>query len=210
MAKNDNSFLGSIFKGAIDLTAGTIKFAYDAAEEITKAGYKAATSDSAKKIYKSTGKTIGGLFRFSPPKEKLTKLNLVNYLTKEDDHIKDTYNSLLTNHLKKKYDNNESFLKFRNHWRAICTQMIFGALAKSSPNEYFEMKDYLEKYLNKTDEEIIILVNTRYNPAYSGVGPDVVSVLNDECFNNELSQEAQDEFNVGFTLMHKTFIEGFK
>ena len=53
MAKNDNSFLGSIFKGAIDLTAGTIKFAYDAAEEITKAGYKAATSDSAKKIYKS-------------------------------------------------------------------------------------------------------------------------------------------------------------
>ena len=72
------------------------------------------------------------------------------------------------------------------------------------------MKDYLEKYLNKTDEEIIILVNTRYNPAYSGVGPDVVSVLNDECFNNELSQEAQDEFNVGFTLMHKTFIEGFK
>ena len=38
-------------------------------------------------------------------KEKLTKLNLVNYLTKEEDHIKDTYNSLLTNHLKKKYDN---------------------------------------------------------------------------------------------------------
>ena len=25
MAKNDNSFLGSIFKGAIDLTAGTIQ-----------------------------------------------------------------------------------------------------------------------------------------------------------------------------------------
>ena len=102
MSKKDNSILGSILKGAVDLTAGTIKFAYDVVEEVTVAGYKAVTSDTAKKIYKETGKTVESLFRFNPPKEKLTKLNLVNYLTKEEDHIKDTYNSLLTNHLKKK------------------------------------------------------------------------------------------------------------
>ena len=64
MAKNDNSFLGSIFKGAIDLTAGTIKFAYDAAEEITKAGYKAATSDSAKKYTKVLEKLLEAYLDF--------------------------------------------------------------------------------------------------------------------------------------------------
>ena len=210
MSKKDSSILGSILKGAVDLTAGTIKFAYDVVEEVTVAGYKAVTSDTAKNIYKETGKTVGSLFRFNPPKEKLTKLNLVNYLTKEEDHIKDTYNSLLTNHLKKKYDNEKSYVKFKIHWTAICTQMIFGALAKSSPDEYFKMREYLEKHLNKTNKEIIRLVNTHYSPAYSGIGPDAASVLNYECFNNELSLEAIDEFNRGFAMMHTTFMQGFK
>lgn len=209
MSKKDKSILGSIFKGAVDLTASTLKFAYDATEEIAKTGYKAATSDTAKKIYKKAGKGAVDLMRFTPPKEKLTKLKLTNYLTKEESHIKDTYNSLLKNHLKTDYDKKQ-YLKFKNHWRAICTQMVFGAVAKSSPDNYFEMKDHLEKELNKINEEIIILVNTRYNPAYSGVGPDVASVLNYECFDNKLSAVALEEFNQGFALMHQTFIEGLK
>ena len=88
MSKKDNSILGSILKGAVDLTAGTIKFAYDVVEEVTVAGYKAVTSDTAKNIYKETGKTVGSLFRFNPPKEKLTKLNLVNYLTYLSPHYR--------------------------------------------------------------------------------------------------------------------------
>ena len=43
------------------------------------------------------------LFSFTPPKEKLTKAKLVNYLTKEEEHIKDTYNSLPNNHLNTDY-----------------------------------------------------------------------------------------------------------
>ena len=53
MAKKD-SLLGSIIKGTVDLTASTIKTAYDAAEEIAKVGYEVATSKQAKEIYKKT------------------------------------------------------------------------------------------------------------------------------------------------------------
>tara|TARA_Y100000294_G_scaffold112645_1_gene104414 strand:- start:84 stop:548 length:465 start_codon:yes stop_codon:yes gene_type:complete len=149
------------------------------------------------------------LFSFTPPKEKLTKAKLVSYLTVEEEHIKDTYNDLLKNHLNTDY-NEEQYSKFRTHWRAICTQMVFGAIAKSSTIDYFEMKNYLEEQIMKKDREIIILVNTRYNPAYSGVGPDIASVLNYECFNNELSVEALLEFNSGFALIHQTMVEGLK
>ena len=38
--------------------------------------------------------------------------------------------------------------------------------------------------------EIINLINTRYNPAYSGVGPDVKSILNSECFDNKLNENS--------------------
>ena len=149
------------------------------------------------------------LFSFTPPKEKLTKAKLVNYLTVEEEHIKDTYNSLLKNHLNTDY-NEEQYSKFRTHWRAICTQMVFAAIAKSSTIDYFEMKNYLEEQIMKKDREIIILVNTRYNPAYSGVGPDIANVLNYECFNNELPIEAMLEFNDGFALIHQTMVEGLK
>ena len=37
MSKKDKSILGSIFKGTVDLTASTLKFAYDVTEEIAKA-----------------------------------------------------------------------------------------------------------------------------------------------------------------------------
>ena len=96
MAKKD-SLLGSIIKGTVDLTATTIKTAYDAAEEIAKVGYEAATSKQAKEIYKKTGNVVGDLFRFTPPKDKISKQKLVHYLTVEEEHIKDTYNSLLKN-----------------------------------------------------------------------------------------------------------------
>ena len=49
MAKKD-SLLGSIIKGTVDITANTIKTSYDVAEEIAKAGFKAATSKDAKKL----------------------------------------------------------------------------------------------------------------------------------------------------------------
>ena len=97
MAKKD-SLLGSIIKGTVDLTASTIKTAYDAAEEIAKVGYEVATSKQAKEIYKKTGSVVGDLLRFTPPKDKISKQKLVNYLTVEEEHIKDTYNSLLKNH----------------------------------------------------------------------------------------------------------------
>ena len=58
MSKKDNSILGSILKGAVDLTAGTIKFAYDVVEEVTVAGYKAVTSDTAKIYIKKLEKRL--------------------------------------------------------------------------------------------------------------------------------------------------------
>ena len=39
---------------------------------------------------------------------------------------------------------------------------------------------------------------------------DIASVLNYECFNNELSVEALLEFNSGFALIHQTMVEGLK
>ena len=98
MAKKD-SLLGSIIKGTVDITANTIKTTYDVAEEIAKVGFKAATSKDAKKFYKKTGE----LFKFTPPKEKLTEIGIINYLTKEDQHIKYTYKSFWQNHLNNKY-----------------------------------------------------------------------------------------------------------
>ena len=225
MAKKDKSLLGSILKGTVDLTGEIIKTGYktatsktakkfyketaDLTKDAVKGTYEAVTSESAKKIYKKTGEGVVNLFRFIPPKEKLTKEKLVHYLTVEEQHIKDTYKAFWQGHLKKNYDK-KSYSKFKNHWRAICTQMIFGVLAKKSVDEYFDMKDYLEKELNKKDEEIIILVNTRYHPAYSGVGPDILSVLNYECFNNELSADALIELNSGLALINKMISEGLK
>jgi len=50
MAKKDKSILGSIIKGTVDV-----------AGEIIKTSYDAATSESAKKIYKKTGETLSDL-----------------------------------------------------------------------------------------------------------------------------------------------------
>ena len=162
MAKKKGSILGSILKGTVDITGEIIKTGYEAATSKTakkfykgtadltkdaiKGTYDAVTSESAKKIYKKTGETAVDMMRFTPPKEKLTKAKLVNYLTVEEEHIIDTYDSLLKNHLKKDYDP-KSYSKFRTHWRAICTQMVFAAIAKSSTIDYFEMKNYLEEQI---------------------------------------------------------------
>ena len=67
--------------------------------------------------------------------------------------VKDTYNSLINNHLNSGY-NEKQYLKFKTHWRAISTQMAFGALAKTSPDKYFEIRNYLEEELNKKDKKI--------------------------------------------------------
>ena len=149
------------------------------------------------------------LFSFTPPKEKLTKAKLVNYLTKEEEHIKDTYNSLLRDHLKENY-NEKAYSKFRTHWRATCTQMVFGALAKKSAADYFEMKSYLEKELNKKDPEIMALVRGFYSNAYATGGLDTARILNSQCFNDKLSEEAIDEFNRGFAFIHEMIIKGLK
>ena len=77
MAKKD-SLLGSIIKGTVDLTASTIKTAYDAAEEIAKVGYEVATSKQAKEIYKKTGSVVGDLLRFTPPKDKISKQKFIH------------------------------------------------------------------------------------------------------------------------------------
>ena len=157
MAKKDNSLLGDIFKGAVDLTASILKHGYDAAEEIVKTGYDVATSKSAKKIYKKTGDAALDMMRFTPPKEKLDKIkkkkeginsSLKYYLLEEEEHIKDTYNSLLKNHLDANY-NEKQYLKFKTHWRAICTQMVFGGAAKSSTHNYFDVRKYLKKEIKK-------------------------------------------------------------
>ena len=225
MAKKDKSLLGSILKGAVDITGEVIKTGYDAATSKTakkfykgtaeltkdaiKGTYDAVTSETAKKIYQKTGDTVVDLMRFTPPKKKLTKIQLVNYLTKEEEHIKDTYNSLLRDHLKENY-NEKAYSKFRTHWRAICTQMVFGALAKKSAADYFEMTSYLEKELNKKDPEIMALVRGFYSNAYATGGLDTARILNSQCFNDKLSEEAIDEFNRGFALIHQTMVEGLK
>ncbi len=209
MTKKDKSLLGSIFKGTIDITADILKASYDVAEEVVKTGYKAVTLNTARKIYKKTGDAAVDLMRFTPPKKKLTKIQLMNYLTKEEEHIKDTYNSLLRDHLNTDY-NEKQYSKFRTHWRAICTQMVFGALAKKSAADYFEMKDYLEKELNKKDPEIMALVRGFYSNAYATGGLDTARILNSQCFNDKLSEEAVDEFNRGFALIHQTMVEGLK
>ena len=225
MAKKKDSILGSILKSTVDITGEIIKTGYEAATSKTakkiykgtaeltkdaiKGTYDAVTSESAKKIYKKTGENVGDLFSFSPPKEKLTKAKLVNYLTVEEEHIKDTYNSLLKNHLNTDY-NEEQYSKFRMHWRAICTQMVFGGFAKKSSADYFEMKSYLDEELNKKDPEIMALVNEFYSNAYATGGLDTPRILNSNCFNNKLSEEAIDELNLGLAIMHKVFIERLK
>ena len=84
MAKKNKSLLGSIFKGTVDVGAEILKTSYDVAEKVVKTGYEAATSDTAKKIYKKTWKSVVDLLRFTPPKEKITKVKLVLYLTVEE------------------------------------------------------------------------------------------------------------------------------
>lgn len=208
MSKKD-SLLGSLVKGAIDLTATTVKVAYDVSEEIVKKGYEVATSKDAKKFYKSTGNYVSNLFSFSPPtKDKLSKKNLLNYLTVEDKHIKDTYNSIINQHkkIKKhivKYD------LFETHWRAICTQIVFGALAKTQdPSTYIEVKDYLILEILKVEPEIMRLKQYFYEKAYSSGGLEVSRILNRECFNGKLSDEAIDEFDRGFAFIHEAMING--
>ena len=225
MAKKKGSILGSILKGTIDITGEIIKTGYEAATSKTakkfyketadltkdaiKGTYDAVTSESAKKIYKKTGETVVDMMRFTPPKKKLTKIQLVNYLTKEEVHIKDTYNALLRDQLNTDY-NEKQYSKFRTHWRAICTQMVFGALAKKSAADYFEMTSYLEKELNKKDPEIMALVRGFYSNAYATGGLDTPRILNSNCFNNKLSEEAIDELNLGLAIMHKVLIERLK
>ncbi len=236
MAKKDKSLLGSILKGAVDKTGEVIKTGYNVAtskeakkfykgtakltKDAVKGTYDAVTSETAKKIYKKTGDTAVDMMRFTPPKEKLDKVyknfkekklkpGLMYFLWEEEEHIKDTYNSLLKNHLNTDY-NEEQYSKFRTHWRAICTQMVFGGFAKKSMDEYFEMKDYLEEELNKKDPKIIELVNEFYSKAYATGGLDTARILNSQCFNDKLSEEAIDEFNRGFAFIHEMIIVGLK
>ena len=236
MTKKNKSLLGSILKGAVDITGEVIKTGYDAATSKTakklykgtaeltkdaiKGTYDAVTSETAKKIYKKTGDTAIDMMRFTPPKEKLNKIYknfreekqkpaLLHLLTEEEEHIKDTYNSLLKNHLNTDY-NEEQYSKFRTHWRAICTQMVFGGFAKKSMDEYFEMKDYLEEELNKKDPKIIELVNGFYSKAYATGGLDTPRILNSHCFNNKLSEEAIDELNFGLAFIHELIVEKTK
>ena len=236
MAKKDKSLLGSILKGAVDITGEVIKTGYNVAtskeakkfykgtakltKDAVKGTYDAVTSETAKKIYKKTGDTAVDMMRFTPPKEKLDKVyknfkekklkpGLMYFLWEEEEHIKDTYNSLLRDHLKENY-NEKAYSKFRTHWRAICTQMVFGGFAKKSAADYFEMKSYLEKELNKKDPEIMALVNGFYSKAYATGGLDTPRILNSHCFNNKLSEEAIDELNLGLAIMHKVIIERLK
>ena len=232
MAKKKGSILGSILKGTIDISGEIIKTGYNAATSKTakkfykgtaeltkdaiKGTYDAVTSKTAKKIYKKTGETAVDLMRFTPPKEKLDNIKkkslkegLLHYLIKEEEHIKDTYNSLINNHLNSGY-NEKQYLKFKTHWRAISTQMAFGALAKTSPDKYFEIRNYLEEELNKKDKKIMELVDIYYNPAYGEGGHEIPRILNCECFENQLSEEAIDEFNRGFALIHEFIIERIK
>ena len=213
MAKKDNSLLGDIFKGAVDLTADVLKFGYDAAEEIVKTGYDAATSKTAKKMYKKTGDTALDLMRFTPPKEKLDKIkkkgidsSLEYYLLDEEEHIKDTYNSIMKNHLNTDY-NEKQYLKFKTHWRAICTQMVFGGLAKSSTHNYFDVRKTLEKKIKKKDPKILDLVNKYYSSAYATGGLETPKILNSHCFKDKLSEAAIDEFNRGFALIHEMIVD---
>ena len=225
MAKKKDSILGSILKGTVDITGEIIKTGYEAATSKTakkfykgtaeltkdaiKGTYDVVTSESAKKIYKKTGETAVDMMRFTPPKEKLNKISLLYYLAEEEEHIKDTYNSLLKNHLNTDY-NEKQYSKFRTHWRAICTQMVFGGFAKKSAVDYFEMKNYLEKELNKKDTEIMALVNGFYSNAYATGGLDTPRILNSHCFNNELSEKAIDELNLGLALIHEKIVEETK
>jgi len=209
MAKKD-SLLGSIIKGTVDLTASTIKTAYDAAEEIAKVGYEVATSKQAKEIYKKTGSVVGDLLRFTPPKDKISKEKLVNYLTVEEEHIKDTYNSLLKNHIKQK-PSKKLYENFKLHWRAICAQIVFGALAKTRDNSsYIEMREYLINELDKKDSQIMQLVKHGYSQAYARGGSEIPRILNNQCFDGEMSESAIDEFDRGFAMIHEAMIQGLK
>ena len=39
---------------------------------------------------------------------------------------------------------------------------------------------------------------------------NIGGILNSQCFNDNLSEEAIDEFNRGFALIHQTMVEGLK
>ena len=224
MVKKNKSVLVNILKGSIDITGKIIKTGYKGATSKTarkiyrgtaeltkntiKGTYNAVTSETAKKIYKKTGAAAVGLMRFTPPKKKLTKIQLINFLTKEEEHIADTYNSLLKNHLNTDY-NEKQYLKFRTHWRAICTQMVLGVIAKKFANDYIEMNSYLENELNKKDPEIMSLVNEFYHKAYATGGLDTPRIMNSQCFNDKLSKDAINELNYGLGFMHN-FLAEFK
>ena len=90
MAKKDKSLLGSILKGAVDITGEVIKTGYNVAtskgaikfyketadltKDAIKGTYDAVTSETAKKIYKKTGETAVDMMRFTPPLIKKLKV----------------------------------------------------------------------------------------------------------------------------------------
>ena len=224
MVKKNKSVLVSILKGSIDITGKIIKTGYKGATSKTarkiykgtaeftkntiKGTYNAVTSETAKKIYKKTGAAAVGLMRFTPPKKKLTKVQLIHYLTKEEGHIADTYNSLLKDYLNTDY-NEKQYFKFRTHWRAICTQMVLGVIAQKFADDYIEMNSYLENELNKKDPEIMSLVNEFYHKAFATGGLDTPRILNSQCFNDKLSKDGINRLNYGLAFVYN-FLAEFK
>ena len=65
-------------------------------------------------------------------------------------------------------------------------------------------------YKLEKDPEIMALVRRFYSNAYATGGLDTARILNSQCFNDKLSEEAVDEFNRGFALIHQTMVEGLK
>ena len=54
------------------------------------------------------------------------------------------------------------------------------------------------------------LVDIYYHQAYAAGGLETPRILNSECFDNQLSEEAIDEFNRGFALIHEMIVERLK
>ena len=71
-------------------------------------------------------------------------------------------------------------------------------------------KSFEKTKANKKDKKIMELVDIYYNPAYGEGGHEIPRILNCECFENQLSEEAIDEFNRGFALIHEFIIERIK
>jgi len=225
MAKKDKSLLGSILKGAIDITGEVIKTGYNVAtskeaknfykgtaeltKDAIKGTYDAVTSESAKKIYKKTGETAVDMMRFTPPLIKKLKVYASPLLKDENNYLtfyrQCEFNELSPLGVDEKYKNKsidkKKFKLFKSHWKAIYATFIFGVFQRLGIKGTISKKEYAhlwnEIILNdlKENDPLAVSLIDNYMKEYNVGGAMMPIMLSMACFENKLSTDLVDELN---------------